>query len=163
MNWLYRIGVMVLCTVSVVGCSIFGKYGDFANASAAFNEHMAADAAGQVSEFYPPASTRLKLQHSARDAFGTALTSTLRGYGFAVEEMAPSSMHAGELPLLDAVVETKTRTTDGTTTRAMAYVVDSLGDAQYVVSIHVGDESIARHYQVHVDRLMAIGHWVRKQ
>lgn len=163
MNWFCRLGVMVLCTVSVLGCSIFRQYGDFANASQSFSEHMAIDAARQVSEFYPPARTRLKLQHSARDAFGTALTATLRGYGFAVEEMPLSSMHAGDHPLLTAGAETKTRTTDGTTTRAMAYVVDRLGDSQYLVSLHVGDESLARNYQVHVDRLVAVGHWVRKQ
>ena len=163
MNLLCRFGVMALCTVSVLGCSIFRQHGDFANASKSFNEHMAVDAAGQISGFYPPAITRLKLQHSARDAFGTELTSTLRGRGFAVEEIVSSSMHAGEHAMLDVAAETKTPTTKGTTTKPMTYVVDRLGDSQYLVSIHVGDESIARHYQVHIDRLMAIGHWVRKQ
>jgi hypothetical protein len=63
-------------------------------ASAAFEEHVAADTVRQIVRLYAPAKTRLNVVSVAPDHFGALLTAKLRSHGFGVTEIVEAKPKA---------------------------------------------------------------------
>lgn len=150
--------VIVLLTGFLAGCATLGSYGKYGNfiesLPAAYNARMVDDTVNRLSALYPPANTRFTLQQQPDDPFGVALVGKLRVRGYAVMEpltqpgqtqskntASPEPIHGSDL----------------------YYVVDQLGESQYLVTVQVGNQSISRAYRAAGSNLTPDGHWVRKE
>jgi hypothetical protein len=150
---------IMLCTLGLAGCAAPpAPYGNFVQeAPAGYGQTLADDAARQLAAVYPPANTRLELQQAAPDAFGTRLTASLRARGYAIRDAVPVPVASGP----------SARREDGPATAAapvlqLRYVLDRAGDL-YRVTLHVGDQSLARAYVAQNAALRPAGAWVRKE
>ncbi len=132
------------------GCATT-QYGNHVqNDSSAHNNVMASDAAYQLLQHYPPASTRFEMQHAAEDSFGVAFVEYLRSGGYAVQEYQLSKFAA-----------TDTTETDNKGI-ALAYILDDSSDI-YRLSLTVDEQQLTRAYTPDQDKILPAGHWLRME
>lgn len=138
------------CTTSVA--PDLATYGNFTASSIPANDvKMAADASRKLVAMYPPAKTRFALQQTAGDAFGIALTESLRRKGFALQEYAPTDSKG-------------TASRPSATPLRLGYVLDLVGTPNlYRVTLQIGDQSLTRAYLVQDGSIFPAGSWVRKE
>jgi len=146
-------------------------YGNFVHdAPATFNEKLAADALGQLVANFPPASTRLNLEHPTADPFGAALVEALRAKGYAVLEFQPKPVAKSAS---QANVEESTFANSATAKAAPAkkeagqkfhYVIDGPFDGDlYRITLTVGSKALTRAYIVDNKTVTPAGAWARKE
>ena len=149
------IAVIVLSLPVVSGCQKHPEpYGNFAKVESA---DLVQDALTVLLSAYPPAKTRLNLLQPVEDLFGFRLVESLRGNGYAVTEYTLPDK-SGKAPAL----------TDSSAGLGFGYVLDHLIDGgELRVTLHVGDETVSRMYQVQGAegdaQYVPIGSWVRRQ
>lgn len=150
--------VLSLLLTSLTGCATTApsSYGNFAQGVTANDKKMADDAVKQLVALYPPARTRLDLQHAAPDAFGTAMIEGLRAKGYALMEFKPESAGQGKPPA------------DAANPQAaglpLSYILDqAAGSGLYRISLLVGHQSLTRAYQAKDGTVYPAGYWVRKE
>lgn len=114
---------------------------------------LASEAVRQLVALYPPARTRLALQHAATDKFGMALIKGLRDSGYAVQEVAPGAQRKHDAaPAKDGDA------------LPLRYVADPVGSASLVrITVAVGSQSLTRLYTAREGAVFPAGIWVRKE
>jgi hypothetical protein len=152
---MHRLASLILLAV-LAGCTMLrmpptADYGSFAaNASPADDKKMVDDAVKKLVTLYPPALTRFNLRHAAADPFGTALVTTLRAKGYALQEYKTSAAKPGAA--------------GKASNRALAYVFDQpAGTDLYRVTLMIDNQSLSRVYQAKDGSVAAAGYWVRKE
>jgi type IV secretion system protein TrbH len=143
--------------LSLAGClsaptSMVGNF--IPNTAKANDKKMADDAVKQLVALYPPASTRIDLEHGTPDFFGTSLVESMRAKGYAVLEFnKPKTASAGTLaPAAPSL--------------PLAYIVDQAkgSDLQRITLRINRQQSLSRVYQVAQDGAVSpAGYWVRKE
>jgi len=143
--------ILILILLLLSGCATT-QYGNYVqNDSSAHNNVMASDAAYQLLQHYPAASTRFELQHVAEDSFGVAFVEYLRSGGYAVQEYKPSKFATTNT---DARVDNKGI--------ALAYILDDSSDI-YRLSLTVDEQRLTRAYTPDQDKILPAGHWLRME
>ncbi len=113
----------------LTGCATQGSYGNFSQMEATQNQDfLVTDAMKQMVLLYPPAHTRLALQHNPTDHFGLSLVTNLRARGYAVVE------YAEELKAAES------------NANAFSYLVDTVDSNLDRVTLNIGKKSINRAY-----------------
>lgn len=135
-------------------------YGNYAGASAAFNQKLAGDAVKQLVALFPPASTQFNITQAATDLFGSALIAGLREKGYGVMEFAPDST-----PALPAVADKDASvTTKNLAGIELRYLVDQQGAGDfYRLVLAIGSQRLTRAYMAQNEGTYAAGAWVRKE
>ena len=147
----HPIFILMLTLLLLSGCATT-RYGNYVqNDSSTHNNVMASDAAYQLLQHYPPASTKFELQHVAEDSFGVAFVEYLRGGGYAVQEYKPSKFAA-----TDTDIETDNKGI------ALAYILDDSSDI-YRLSLTVDEQRLTRAYTPDQDKMLPAGHWLRME
>ena len=143
--------VPLLLLAGLAGCASTSKspaYGSYvAGTSPATEKVVVQDVVKRLVVAYPPARTRLNLQHPATDAFGAALVATMRTKGYALGEYkaAPAA-----------------KTEPGA--YAFAYVFDQpAGTDLYRVTLFINNEALSRVYEAKDGAIAPAGYWVRKE
>lgn len=145
-----RILILVLLFV-LSGCATT-QYGNYVqDDSSVHNNVMASDAAYQLLQHYPPASTRFEMQHPAEDSFGVAFVEYLRGGGYAVQEYQQAKFAA-----------THTVSDEGNKGIALAYILDDASDI-YRLSLTVDAQRLTRAYTPDNGKILPAGHWLRME
>jgi len=147
----HPIFILMLILWLLSGCATT-QYGNHVqNDSSTHNKVMASDAAYQLLQLYPPASTKFELQHATEDSFGVAFVEYLRGGGYAVQEYKPSKFAT-------------TDTGDEMDNKgiALAYVLDDSSDI-YRLSLTVDEQRLTRAYTPDNDKILPAGHWLRME
>jgi len=153
----------------ITGCASFSPYGNYVEQdSVTYNQVIAGDLVGQLTQLYPPASTRFNLQHSSEDAFGVTLIQNLRVSGYAVQENKQSNLFrksshhknirsdANKRPVQSKVT---VKLDEGTT---LAYILDEMSDV-YRLSVMVNDQILTRAYRPYKESIYPAGSWARRQ
>lgn len=133
---------------AIVGCaSVTPPRGSFlSDNQQAIEATVAQDAVTQITALYPPAHTRIALQHAATDPFGVALIEGLRNAGYALVEFSDTGKQHTELG------------------EPLSYVLDQLGERNlYRLTVSVGDQSLSRLYLNSDGNTTPAGYWVRKE
>lgn len=123
---------------------------------------LAKDTMERMLALYPPAKTRLHLQHPAADAFGSQLLSSLREQGYAVAEYTPplkknNGAASGFAPL---------PSNDASVNYVFAYALDDT-NGETRLSLRVGEDSMSRLYARHEGEdgtfsFIPIADWTRR-
>tara|TARA_R110002073_G_scaffold257581_1_gene420359 strand:- start:795 stop:1238 length:444 start_codon:yes stop_codon:yes gene_type:complete len=143
--------ILILVLLFVLGGCATTQYGNYVqNDSSAHNNVMASDAAYQLLQHYPPASTRFELQHVVEDSFGVAFLEYLRGGGYAVQEHQPSKF---------ATMDTTETDNKGI---ALAYILDEASGI-YRLSLTVDKQRLTRAYTPDNGKVLPAGHWLRME
>ncbi len=143
--------IMVLLFL-LSGCVTTTQYGNYVeDNSETHNSIIASDAAYQLMQIYPPASTKLNMLHVAEDSFGTALIKSLRTGGYAIQEHKTSSLGQPE--------NTATADNNGA---ALAYIFDQSSDV-YRLSVMIDKKILTRAYMPFEDKIQPAGSWVLKE
>ena len=156
---------LLMCSTALVLAGCAGvppapTYGNYAGASAAFNQKLARDSIKQLVALYPPASTRFNITQPTTDLFGSALIAGLREKGYGVMESNPvgtssppaasdkeASFPAKDLAGLD-----------------LRYLVDQQGASElYRLVLAIGSQRLTRAYLAQSEGTYAAGSWVRKE
>ncbi len=156
-----RLQILILVLLFVlVGCATT-QYGNHVqNDSSTHNKVMAGDAAHQLLQLYPPASTRFNMRHATEDSFGVALLEYLRSGGYAVQE------HKQQSNLIETDVDADTDADadadQGNKHIALAYILDESSEI-YRLSLLIDEQKLTRAYSPHEDTIYAAGHWLRME
>lgn len=169
---------LALAMFALGGCATTEPYGNFVASSTAVDQTpLAREVVRQLASLWPPARTRLVLQHATNDAFGAALVGHLRSAGYAVVEYG-SARGVGDdsnAPDQAAVASYGAEGargrmeagTEGMSTPAvlsLRYVLDhDAGTDLYRLTLWMGTQSLTRAYQMQNGSLVAAGYWVRKE
>lgn len=138
----------LLLVFALGGCATVSPYGSFLPENhQAIETAVAQDAVTQITALYPPAKTRVVLQHAATDPFGISLTDGLRNAGYALVEFSANptgqAAEAGE---------------------PLRYVLDQAGDNNlYRLTVQIGNQSISRLYNSTGGNIAPAGYWARKE
>ena len=142
--------LILVLLLALAGCATT-QYGNYVeDNSETHNSIIASDAAYQLMQIYPPASTRFNMQHPTTDPFGTALIRSLRTGGYAIQEISKSNL-AGSVNTIDD--------NDGAT---LAYIFDQSSDV-YRLSIMIDEKILTRAYMPHEEGVVPGGSWVFKE
>ena len=149
----------IFCLATLVACS--PNYGNYAKVTDTFNAQMADDSAKEMIALYPPASTHIRLSQEVNDAYGEDLVMKLRESGYALED-------GGRFGTLLNSTGSNTSQTDTspappTTTKAFGYIVDTLGDDLYRVTLRIDTKIVSRVYRASGDAMVPAGAWTRKE
>jgi hypothetical protein len=143
--------VPILLLAGLAGCAATpqpGSYGSFvAGSMPAYEKAVVDDAVKRLVAAYPPARTKLQLQHPAGDPFGTALLASMRTKGYALGEYqaAAKAPAAGE-------------------GHTFAYIFDQPGGTGlYRVTLLIDNQPLSRVYETKDGALAPAGYWVRKE
>ena len=143
--------VPILLLAGLAGCAATASrpenYGSFVTGTSPANQQRVVDdVIKRLVTTYPPAQTRLNLQHPAADAFGAALVASMRTRGYALGEykaQAPTGM-------ADAYT--------------FAYVFDQpAGTDLHRVTLLVNNQTLSRVYETKGGAIVPAGYWVRKE
>ena len=150
-----RLSIMTLAMAACLsGCATQRPHGNFAGATAAYEDQMAEDAVQQLVALHPPAKTHLKLEQTPTDSYGAALVDKLRKAGYALAfKPQPPRGNAG------ARVGADWRQVPGI---PLNYLLDRMGTGRYLLQVRMGEESISRVYAAADNRLSAAGYWARE-
>lgn len=141
------LSLVMASTLGLAGCATQqnGFYGNFSEATQS-QDYLVSDAMSQMVQLYPPAHTRLALQHTPTDHFGLSLVSSLRSRGYAVAEHTEEAKGA-EL-----------------SANAFSYVVDAVDSTLDRVTINIGKKSISRAYSLTpAGEYSPAGNWSKKE
>ena len=142
--------VFMLCA----GCS--RQESDYGNLAGVDSAVLVQDTVFVMLETYPPAQTRLSLVHKEDDAFGKGLVEALRLHGYAVAEyLEPEKKRWNS-----------SKTVEKPDGLPFSYLIAETGAEKEIrVTIHVGDESLSRLYEVSGDgeevKYASKGFWSR--
>ncbi len=133
-------------TIALTGCATTqNSYGNFTIEASDSQQFLVSDSLKQIIALYPPAHTRLALQHLPDDAYGLGLIRGLRANGY-------------------AVIEYSEEQTQDPSAQPFSYVVDSVVDAGLDrLTINVGEKSISRAYSKTDSGYNFAGDWSRKE
>lgn len=143
-----------LLLASLAGCAATtskqDNFGNFVTGTSPANEKVVVDdVMKRLVATYPPAHTRLNLQHPAADAFGTALVASMRAKGYALGEFK------AQAPAPAA---------GGAEAYTFAYVFDQpVGTDLYRVTLLVNNQALSRVYETKGGAIIPAGYWVRKE
>lgn len=151
-----KLTVFVSLMMSLAGCASGpapATYGNFVqDITAVDGKIMADDVAKKMAVLFPPALTRINLQQTTSDAFGTSLVGALRTKGYALAEFKPAQSRNGP---------GSAATSGGV---ALAYVVDQQLDAKsYRITVHINSQLLSRLYEAKGGGIAPAGYWVRKE
>ncbi len=133
----------------LAGCATT-QYGNYIeDTSSSHNAIIATDAAYQLTQLYPPASTTFSLRHPATDPFGSVLLERLRNDGYAVKEYIKTNPLEQDAPAQY----------DGA---ALAYVLDQSSNV-YRLSLTIDGHILTRAYRYDDKQLAPGGAWVFKE
>jgi len=148
-----RLQIFILVLLFVLSGCATTQYGNHVqNDSSTHNKVMAGDAAHQLLQLYPPASTRFNMRHAFDDSFGVAFLEYLRSGGYAVQEHKQQSN----------LIETDTDSDQGNKHISLAYILDESSEI-YRLSLMVDEQKLTRAYAPHKDTIYAAGHWLRME
>jgi len=133
----------------LAGCAATQYGNHVTDNSSSRDTTIASDAAFQLMQLYPPASTRFNLQHPATDAFGAVFIENLRMGGYAVQEHIKTNLTPSSTPTPD----------DGT---ALAYILDQSSDV-FRLSVMIDKKILTRAYVPHENKIQPAGSWVLKE
>jgi hypothetical protein len=157
---------LVLLLGGFGGCATTAPsaYGNFTQgAPAAFQQTMAIDAVKQLVAVYPPANSRLDLQHATADVFGSSLVESLRAKGYALLEFKPGSEKSVRSSGSASATSVTTETAPGAG-KPLRYIVDKPDANLYRLTLLVGNQSLTRAYlAAQSGALHPAGAWVRKE
>lgn len=144
--------LLIIATLFLNACT--SQIGNFSNASASVLDSMANDVSNYLNQTYSPAKTQFNFDHeiSESDYFGLTLQDNLRQKGFAVK-LNPKNGKALNLE--------NTETTPGLLNIPVKYIVDSLEENSYRVTLYISDSIISRAYSVNRGQFISLGNWVR--
>jgi hypothetical protein len=146
--------ILSILAFLLVGCATTKPsiYGTFIESSDMEAETMATDAVKQITELYPPASTKIYVKQETPDAFGMALINGLRKKGFALLEYKDNTQaSAGQLVFT------------AESGMPLYYILDQAGDSLYRLTILVGTQSISRPYLAQNGTVVPAGCWMHKE
>lgn len=152
---------IVFVAIGIAGCASQhapASYGNFVAVPTQLDEQvMADDVARKMAVLYPPARSSIAMRQATPDVFGTTLTASLRGQGYALAEFDSGSRSTNQgknaLAQRSATGDLK-----------VAYVVDQpLSTDLYRVTVFINDQSLSRFYQSKGGSLVPAGCWVRKE
>lgn len=147
-----KIIISALFMLTLAGCASTGQYGNFVP-DAANQQQLATDAVQQLAKLYPPAQTRFELHQATPDAFGMALTSSLRERGYALLEFNPADK-----------AQVSPAPASASTSMPLRYVLDQAGTTNlYRLTLLVGNQSITRPYLAENGTFVPAGYWARKE
>jgi Conjugal transfer protein TrbH len=149
--------ISTFCMLVLGACTTTADVGNLLPSTpTSFQQKLGHDAAAQVSNILPPASTFLYLQQPHTDEFGIAFVSALRAQGFAIEE------HDSQRVSHNTTVD---RGLYGANQKhSLKYVIDENGEPNGIlISISVGARTIARPYTALNGHLKPAGYWVYKE
>ncbi len=155
-----QVASVLMLSLLLAGCVTTGPYGNFVEEPESLDQQkIASDTVRQLARLYPPAKTRLELQHLAADPFGEAFVRDLRDSGYALLEFDPRSEGDGGSDMAD------TMHAQGTTASfPLSYVLAQTIDTNlYHVTVIVGHQSITRAYAGGGGSAAPAGYWVRKE
>lgn len=159
-------------------------YGNYTAISEAYNVHMADDAAQELSELYPPASTHLLISQPIPDAYGMGLVKKLRENGFAIENGDGVNSRASskdttlslaskpdlsknhtDAPPSVSVPILKIAGADNVqgSNRSIFYIVDQIEAGLYRVTIRIDSKILSRVYRSSSKGILPAGAWTRKE
>lgn len=142
--------LMLVLLFLLAGCATT-QYGNYVtDHSSSRNIVIASDAADQLMQLYPPASTKFNLQHPTADSFGIVLIESLRTSGYAVQEHVKTNPIKADNP---------PEAEDGA---ALAYIFDQSSDV-YRLSVMIDEQILTRAYSPHEDTIQPAGSWVLKE
>lgn len=140
------LSLFLASTLSLVGCATQSSFGNFSQIEVTQNQDfLVTDAMKQMVLLYPPAHTRLALQHDPADHFGLSLVTNLRARGYAVVEY------------------TKEQKEVELNANAFSYVVDTVDSNLDRVTINIGKKSISRAYLFTSAGYSPAGDWSKKE
>ena len=142
--------LILVLLLALAGCATT-QYGNYVeDNSETHNSIIASDAAYQLMQIYPPASTRFNMQHPTTDPFGTALIRSLRTGGYAIQENSKSNLPGS------------TNTIDSNDGATLAYIFDQSSDV-YRLSVMIDEKILTRAYMSDEDKIVPGGSWVLKE
>jgi len=141
---------MLVLIVLLAGCATTQYGNHVTDNSSSRNTTIASDAAFQLMQLYPPASTRFNLQHPTTDAFGAVFIENLRMGGYAVQEHIKTNLTPGSTP----------STSDSGT--ELAYILDQSSDV-FRLSVMIDKKILTRAYVPHQNKIQPAGSWVLKE
>lgn len=152
---------MIFVAIGIAGCAgqhAPASYGNFVSVPTKLDEKvMADDVARKMAVVYPPAHTSIAMRQATPDVFGTTLTASLRGQGYALAEFDSGSRSTNQRKNAPAQ-------RPATGDLKVAYVVDQpLSTDLYRVTVLINDQSLSRLYQSRDGTLVPAGYWVRKE
>ena len=147
---MFKTLLMLIVLLALAGCATTqcGNYVE--DNSETHNSIIASDAAYQLMQIYPPASTRFNMQHPTTDSFGAALIRSLRTGGYAIQEISKSNLAGSD------------NTTDSNDGATLAYIFDQSSDV-YRLSVLIDERILTRAYIPHEDKVVPGGSWVLKE
>ncbi len=170
------LGLLSACT---------SPYGNYTTISEAYNAQMADDAAQELSELYPPATTHLMVSQPTPDAYGVELVKKLREYGYAIENGADvnspvsttdvfrevssskpdlSKNHTDAKPSVSVpVIKTAGADNVQAGNRSIFYIVDQIEAGLYRVTIRIDSKVLSRVYRGSSKGILPAGSWTRKE
>lgn len=150
--------LIAILLLSLAGCATgSGQYGNFSEATPAINQKMANDTIVIVNALYPPAATRLNMLQPAMDGYGAYLVALLRAKGYAVAELKTRSGWIWDW------LQTPAENKPAATGTDFHYIVSQTGINQFVLTLHIGPQTLSRIYTAQGDKLSPSGFWVRKE
>jgi len=158
-----RLQTLILVLLFVLSGCATTQYGNHVqNNSPTHNKVMAGDAAHQLLQLYPPASTRFNMRHAFDDSFGVAFLEYLRSGGYAVQEHKQQSNLIETDVDVDVDVDVDTDADQGNKHIELAYILDESSEI-YRLSLLVDEQKLTRAYAPHEDTIYAAGHWLRME
>jgi len=148
-----RMQILLLVLLFVLSSCATTQYGNYVqNDSSKHNKVMAGDAAYQLLQLYPPASTKFNMRHAFNDSFGVAFLGYLRSGGYAIQEHKQQS----------DLIEKSNDSVQGNKNIALAYILDESSEI-YRLSLMVDEQQLTRAYAPHEDTIYPAGHWLRME
>lgn len=144
----------ILLLAGLAGCAATTSkpenYGSFVTGTSPANQKAVVDdVMKRLMTTYPPAHTRLNLQHPTADAFGAALVASMRTKGYALGEYKAQAAPAPA---------------GATAAVTFAYVFDQpAGTDLHRVTLLVNNQSLSRVYETKDGVITPAGYWVRKE
>ncbi|MBA3754712.1 MAG: conjugal transfer protein TrbH [Nitrosomonas sp.] len=141
--------LLMIVLIALLASCATSQYGNHVtDNSSSRNTTIASDAAFQLMQLYPPASTRFNLQHPTTDAFGAVFIENLRMGGYAIQEhIKTNTAPSGSTP------------DNGT---ALAYILDQSSDV-FRLSVMIDKKILTRAYMPHENKIQPAGSWVLKE
>jgi len=141
----------VVILIFLSGCtSAYMTRGDLTGNSEETNTWLANNAISQLTEIYPPASTKFNIKQVSTDYFGLALAKGLREQGYAVNEFSTKDNNERNRGI------------------SLEYVIDSIkgGEGEerlYHLTLMIGKKVMTRPYLLKNKGMVPAGYWVNKE
>lgn len=157
--------ISLILAIINTGCTITPNYGNFTDSLPDnYNQRLVDDTVSQLIDIYPPAKTRLDLQQSTPDAFGSNLAKSLRAKGYALLEHHDSTKEESSRTKKDSTGKGKVSDSITPAFLALRYTLDQPSNLNlYRIELQIGQQSLTRAYIVENQSLSPAGAWSRKE